>query len=299
MTRVRTPRSAPQRPRRPGRPPVVAGIRRRPAGGDPATRPPPPLGHRHVRSVGGPPQLATITGNGSSLAPWNTSQGDSSTDRLPRERPAPDVRARWPDDDTRWGDRTQCGRQPRVRVACPYASGVVGRPDRWRTTAGPAPIAPRTPARRAVSRPGRPCRCRPYYFPHIVRNSDGSLTGYFDWRPKDADEAIVSPAPPTTARTGPTRARRWSRTPATARTPTSTTTARATRRCSPSGAHVPVHAAAGSGDNADVHCWSMPSTRSARPARRPSRHRAGGSRPRCLRHGCRSRDPFGRQHHHR
>ena len=32
----------------------------------------------------------------------------------------------------------------------------------------------------------------PYYFPHVVRNADGSLTGYFDYRPKDADEAIVA-----------------------------------------------------------------------------------------------------------
>ena len=31
----------------------------------------------------------------------------------------------------------------------------------------------------------------PYYFPDVVRNSDGSLTGYFDWRPKDGDEATT------------------------------------------------------------------------------------------------------------
>ena len=31
----------------------------------------------------------------------------------------------------------------------------------------------------------------PYYFPDVVRNPDGSLTGYFDYRPKDADEAIT------------------------------------------------------------------------------------------------------------
>ena len=31
----------------------------------------------------------------------------------------------------------------------------------------------------------------PYYFPDVVRNADGSLTGYFDYRPKDADEAII------------------------------------------------------------------------------------------------------------
>ncbi len=31
----------------------------------------------------------------------------------------------------------------------------------------------------------------PYYFPDVVRNADGSLTGYFDYRPKDANEAIT------------------------------------------------------------------------------------------------------------
>jgi hypothetical protein len=31
----------------------------------------------------------------------------------------------------------------------------------------------------------------PYYFPHIERNADGTLTGYFDYRPKDTDEALV------------------------------------------------------------------------------------------------------------
>jgi hypothetical protein len=31
----------------------------------------------------------------------------------------------------------------------------------------------------------------PYYFPHIETNSSGGLTGYFDYRPKDSDEAVV------------------------------------------------------------------------------------------------------------
>ena len=31
----------------------------------------------------------------------------------------------------------------------------------------------------------------PYYFPDVVMNADGSLTGYFDWRPKDDDEMIT------------------------------------------------------------------------------------------------------------
>src|ERR1700760_2554186 len=27
---------------------------------------------------------------------------------------------------------------------------------------------------------------------HVVANSDGTLTGYFDYRPKDADEAVIA-----------------------------------------------------------------------------------------------------------
>ena len=40
--------------------------------------------------------------------------------------------------------------------------------------------------------PGTTLPLAPAYFPHIVRNADGSLTGYFDYRPKDADEALVA-----------------------------------------------------------------------------------------------------------
>ena len=47
------------------------------------------------------------------------------------------------------------------------------------------------PAPRCSSRAASTCRSSPYYFPDVVRNSDGSLTGYFDWRPKDADEGIT------------------------------------------------------------------------------------------------------------
>src|SRR5581483_4410560 len=44
-----------------------------------------------------------------------------------------------------------------------------------------------------VSQPaGEDLPFSPYYFPYVVRNADGSLTGYFDWWPKDADEAIVT-----------------------------------------------------------------------------------------------------------
>ena len=32
----------------------------------------------------------------------------------------------------------------------------------------------------------------PYYFPYVVMNANGSLTGYFDWRPKDANEAMLT-----------------------------------------------------------------------------------------------------------
>lgn len=72
-----------------------------------------------------------------------------------------------------------------------YASGVAG-------TSGPLPgyctsggAAPESGS--LASEPANtPLPMSPYYFPDVVRNADGSLTGYFDYRPKDAEEAIVA-----------------------------------------------------------------------------------------------------------
>jgi len=72
----------------------------------------------------------------------------------------------------------------------PYPSGVAGTPgpdDDYCSSGG------KNPETGTVnSEPeGVDLPFAPYYFPDIVRNADGSLTGYFDYRPKDTDEAIT------------------------------------------------------------------------------------------------------------
>ncbi len=136
------------------------------------------------------PQLATITGSGSNTAPWNTSQGDSGSTAYPQSDLLPSFVPGGP--TTTIGGVTE----PNVAVnagsgSVPYGSGVVGSPGPLEDYCGPGSNSAEdagTPSRQPS---GTTLPMSPYYFPHIVRNADGSLTGYFDWRPKDADEAIV------------------------------------------------------------------------------------------------------------
>ncbi len=74
----------------------------------------------------------------------------------------------------------------------PYPSGVAGTPGPLDAYCGSGDQP--TESTQSVSRmtPGTTLPLAPAYFPHIVRNADGSLTGYFDYRPKDADEALVA-----------------------------------------------------------------------------------------------------------
>ncbi|HXW44237.1 MAG TPA: hypothetical protein VEL03_05595 [Streptosporangiaceae bacterium] len=73
----------------------------------------------------------------------------------------------------------------------PYASGVAGTPGPvpgYCSSGGPNPesgTVNREPA-------GESLPMSPYYFPFVQREADGSLLGYFDYRPKDTDEAIVA-----------------------------------------------------------------------------------------------------------
>jgi Big-like domain-containing protein/putative Ig domain-containing protein len=132
------------------------------------------------------PVVDTIAGG-----PWNTSQGDPSAgspyqeaDLLPTFTPG--------------GNETTLGGlgepnlavYPAATASSPYPSGVAGTPgplDGYCSSLGANPETG-TP----VSQPaGSVLPFSPYYFPDVVRNADGSLTGYFDYRPKDADEAIT------------------------------------------------------------------------------------------------------------
>jgi len=72
----------------------------------------------------------------------------------------------------------------------PYPGGVVGTPGPLDGYCSGLGANPETGS--PVSQPaGTSLPFSPYYFPDVVRNADGSLTGYFDYRPKDADEAII------------------------------------------------------------------------------------------------------------
>ncbi|HTD07556.1 MAG TPA: hypothetical protein VK680_01580, partial [Solirubrobacteraceae bacterium] len=131
------------------------------------------------------PTVDTVSGG-----PWNTSQGDSSvaeayplSDLLPTFTPG--------------GAETTLGgvSEPNVAVypgtgSVPYPSGVAGTPGPLDGYCSSLGANPETGA--PVPQPaGTSLPFSPYYFPDVVRNADGSLTGYFDYRPKDADEAIT------------------------------------------------------------------------------------------------------------
>jgi hypothetical protein len=136
----------------------------------------------------GTPMVDTITGG-----PWNTSQGDPSAGG---EYPSSDLLPTF----SFGGPETTLGgvSEPNVAVypsaeepkVPPYPSGVAGTP-------GPLSGYCNTEeseneAGSPVSQPaGSTLPFSPYYFPDVVRNADGSLTGYFDYRPKEADEAIT------------------------------------------------------------------------------------------------------------
>ena len=133
------------------------------------------------------PVLATIT-NGASAAPWNLSQGDSGLPAftgavLPTYTPS-------------GPGSPNLGVYPGATSGTdgnsPYPSGTVGSPGPLAGYCGSgsnAAAALGSPVRQPA---GTTLPLAPAYFPHVVRNADGSLTGYFDYRPKDADEAIVA-----------------------------------------------------------------------------------------------------------
>lgn len=129
--------------------------------------------------------LDTVSGG-----PWNASQGDSaageayaSADLLPTF--------------SFGGSETTLGgvNEPNVAVypsaagAVPYPSGVAGTPGPLDGYCSSLGANPETGS--PVSQPSGSLPMSPYYFPDVTRNADGSLTGYFDYRPKDAEEAVT------------------------------------------------------------------------------------------------------------
>lgn len=132
------------------------------------------------------PVVDTISGG-----PWNASQGNpsaggaySSSDLLPTFA--------FGGSETTLGGVSEpnLAVYPATSAAVPYPSGVAGTPGPLSGYCSKEEGENETGA--PVSQPaGSTLPFSPYYFPDVVRNADGSLTGYFDYRPKDADEAIT------------------------------------------------------------------------------------------------------------
>ncbi|MGD0880744.1 MAG: fibronectin type III domain-containing protein [Acidimicrobiales bacterium] len=143
----------------------------------------------------GTPSLTTIT-NGTTAAPWNTSQGDPATTAYPNSDLFPTYTPGGPTTGSGSSAEPNLAVYPSANAGTdgvsPYPSGTVGTPgplDGYCGTGNQTTESAGTPARQ---RAGTTLPFAPAYFPHVVKNSDGSLTGYFDYRPKDADEALVA-----------------------------------------------------------------------------------------------------------
>jgi Bacterial Ig-like domain (group 3) len=146
----------------------------------------------------GTPTVDTIT-NGTSAAPWNTSQGDSSVAQYDSQAPGTLLPTYTPG-----GTSTGTGVSAEPNLAVypaadsgtdgdsPYPSGTVGTPGPLDGYCGSGNQTTETTGSPVRQPSGSVLPFAPAYFPHIVKNADGSLTGYFDYRPKDADEAIVA-----------------------------------------------------------------------------------------------------------
>ncbi len=156
----------------------------------------------------GTPSLVSMSDNGSLQAPWDNWQGDSEASPCTYSQlfPTYDPGATGcpTTTDTNADVLNEPVTSPNFSVYpgassgtdgdAPYPDGSVGTPGPLDDYCGSgdagaetSPIS--TPSRQPT---GEVLPMAPYYFPHIVRNVDGSLTGYFDYRPKDADEAIVT-----------------------------------------------------------------------------------------------------------
>ncbi len=147
----------------------------------------------------GTPQLAQITSTASAQPPWNEYQGDPAFGQYTSNG----VGTLYPT-YTPGGVTTNTGgvTEPNIAVYpgatsgtdgnVPYPAGTVGTPGTLDGYCGTGAQAEETSASPVRQPAGTTLPLAPDYFPHIVENADGTLTGYFDYRPKDADEAIIA-----------------------------------------------------------------------------------------------------------
>ncbi len=138
----------------------------------------------------GTPQVARVSGG-----PWTLAQGDltlapSYSASLPTYTPGGS--GTFTSGGVTYPNlSTYPGPQPPAGVAPPYPSGFAGSPGPlagYCQSGGANPESgPPVPQPAGVSLP-----MQPYYFLHLTAAANGQLTGYFDYRPKDTNEAVVA-----------------------------------------------------------------------------------------------------------
>ncbi len=151
-----------------------------------------------ITYTAGTPTPDQVSGNATTQAPWTLSQGDPTEGSTYSSQSPGTVYPTY----TPGGATTTVGgvTEPNLAVYptgsgdVPYASGTVGTPGPvpgYCSTDGPAPetgTVNRQPS-------GTTLPMSPYYFPFVEHtpgaSSSNDLTGYFDYRPKDTDEALV------------------------------------------------------------------------------------------------------------
>ncbi len=147
--------------------------------------------------VAATPLLDTVTAPMGNPAPWTLSQGDPSAASYEASLPTfsfgstPTVEfssIATPNLSVYPGSATKAN----PSGSLPYATGFAGTPG---PLAGYCSSGGPNPETGAVERQpiGSILPMSPYYFPYVMRNPNDPnvLTGFFDYRPKDSDEAIV------------------------------------------------------------------------------------------------------------
>ncbi|HUA70231.1 MAG TPA: hypothetical protein VMA96_04100 [Solirubrobacteraceae bacterium] len=161
------------------------------------------LARSHPASyVAGTPVVDTVSGTAANPAPWTLSQGDPTVGS-PYNRSLPTFEfggnplgtfggTSYPNLSVYPGSGTDVAGAPAGVNPAPYDTGFAGTPgplSGYCTSGGP------NPETGAISREpaGAVLPMSPYYFPFIMRNPNDPrvLTGFFDYRPKDTDEALV------------------------------------------------------------------------------------------------------------
>jgi hypothetical protein len=150
----------------------------------------------------GTPVVDTVGGTAANPAPWTLSQGDPTVG-LPYDRslrtfefggnPLATIDGvSYPNLSVYPGSGTDVAGAPAGMNPAPYDTGFAGTPgplSGYCTSGGP------NPETGAISREpaGAVLPMSPYYFPFVMRNPNDPrvLTGFFDYRPKDTDEALV------------------------------------------------------------------------------------------------------------